>query len=148
VNNTKPIHILLADDDPDDRFFFKLSLEGLPFSSSLSTVSDGEQLMQHLDQNSSSLPDILFLDLNMPKKNGFEALTAIRRDATLKDLPVVIYSTHYDEQTADQLYRDGANFYIRKTDVSNLKMILHDFFSTYSSTSFSRPQKDDFVFSA
>jgi len=60
--------ILLADDDIDDCFFFEKALEELQLSTHLTIVHDGQQLMNYLSENSKNLPDVLFLDLNMPRK--------------------------------------------------------------------------------
>ena len=70
--NTKQMNILLADDDIDDRNFFKDALKALPLTTSLSTVNDGDELMNYLLANTEQLPHVLFLDINMPAKNGFE----------------------------------------------------------------------------
>ena len=67
--------ILLAEDDRDDCLFFKEALEELPVSATLTTVNDGVELMQLLSFPSGELPDILFLDLSMPRKTGFESQT-------------------------------------------------------------------------
>ena len=76
----KQLNILLADDDLDDCLFFKEALEGMPVNTHLTAVHDGEQLMQLLANEKIKLPDILFLDLNMPRKNGFECLTEIKQN--------------------------------------------------------------------
>ncbi len=72
------LNLLLADDDTDDCFFFKEALEELPVSAKFTFVNDGVQLMQLLIVNDTSLADALFLDLNMPRKNGFECLSEIK----------------------------------------------------------------------
>lgn len=118
------LQILLADDDEDDRFFFSLVLKGLPIENKLITVDDGEKLMSYLSGNSDNLPDVLFLDLNMPRKNGSECLTEIKNNDKLKDLPVIIYSTSLQENVADVLYNKGAHYYVRKTDIALLKKVL------------------------
>jgi CheY-like chemotaxis protein len=104
------------------------------------------QLLEHLNQNPDDLPDIIFLDLNMPRKNGFEALKELKLNTLFKTIPVAIYSTSYEETVAGLLYDKGANFYIRKTDVESLRSILQQFFSKYAMSSFARPQKDQFAF--
>jgi CheY-like chemotaxis protein len=68
------IEILLADDDMDDRFFFEKALSQMPLRAKLTTVSNGEQLMDYLKANSSHPPDVLFLDLNMPRKTDLNVL--------------------------------------------------------------------------
>ena len=127
MNKTTSINILLADDDKDDCLFFKEAIEELPFATSLAIVHDGDQLMQHLENVSAHLPHLLFLDLNMPRKNGFECLEEIKKHAILKDLPVIIYSTSCDIVKINQLYNTGANHYICKpTDFEELKKAVHD----------------------
>jgi len=128
----KHFNILLAEDDADDCFFFDKALKELPVSSNLTTVRDGDQLMKHLYQNSEHLPDILFLDLNMPRKNGFECLCDIKGNETLKNLCVVMFSTSfpysrkYEEDMINSLLNIGANHYIRKPhDFSQLKQVIH-----------------------
>ena len=73
-----PLNILLAEDDTDDRFFFDKVLQGIPIDTRLTTVNNGEQLMKYLLENQDQLPDVLFLDINMPRKNGFECVSEIR----------------------------------------------------------------------
>ena len=82
------LHVLLADDDIDDCIFFKEALAELLLSTQLTAVHDGEQLMQHLTDETCELPDVVFLDINMPRKNGFECLAEIKLSGKLKLLPV------------------------------------------------------------
>ena len=126
-----PLNILLADDDIDDRSFFEKALKEVPLSHNLTTVNDGEQLMKYLNDNSEQLPNILFLDLNMPRKNGFECLVEIRENEKLKDLSVVIFSTSYPQDKSyelgmiSNLFQLGARVYIRKpTDFNQLKQLI------------------------
>ena len=69
-----PFHILLADDDLDDRFLFEDALNKLSLPTRLTTIDDGERLINYLYKNTHQLPDVLFLDLNMPRKNGSECV--------------------------------------------------------------------------
>ena len=112
--NVKQFSILLADDDKDDRFFFSMALEALTEPIQLEIVMDGEKLMAYLDENSHQLPDVLFLDLNMPRKNGFECLSEIKGNNSLKQLPVIIFSTSYEQEVVNLLYNNGAHYFIRK----------------------------------
>ncbi|MEW6469128.1 MAG: response regulator [Bacteroidota bacterium] len=143
----KPLSILLADDDPDDRFFFDKALKTLPIATRFSTVENGEELMARLRSADTVLPDILFLDLNMPRKNGSECLSEIHSDETLRRLPVVIYSTSLHEDIADQLYDKGAYFYIRKTDLAELKKILLHVLTLLVQNKFTRPPRSKFIMS-
>ena len=127
MKKTTFINILLADDDKDDCLFFKEAIEELPFATSLAIVHDGDQLMEHLENVSAQLPHVLFLDLNMPRKNGFECLEEIKKHAILKHLPIIVYSTSYDIEKINQLYKTGANHYICKpTDFEELKKVVYD----------------------
>lgn len=84
--------LLVADDDMDDCFLFEDAIKQLPVSTRLSFVHDGNQLMQHL-YTFEPLPDIIFLDLNMPRKNGFTSLQEIKSNEKIGHLPVVVFST-------------------------------------------------------
>jgi CheY-like chemotaxis protein len=140
-----PINILLADDDIDDRYFFNKVLQSLPIQTKLETVENGENLMIYLAENSENLPDILFLDLNMPRKNGMECLSEIKKDEKLKNLPVIIYSTHQHERNSDKLYEKGAHYYVRKTDMIELAKALQYILNLMVENKFARPGKDKFV---
>lgn len=124
--NLKPLKVLLADDDTDDCIFFKKALEELSVSTELITVHDGEQLMDYLSKNSEHLPHVLFLDINMPRKNGLECLSEIKQNNKLKDLPVVMFSTSNSWETINGLFKSGAHVYIHKpSDFSQLKQVIH-----------------------
>lgn len=119
------INLLLADDDIDDRMFFKDALAELPILTNLQTVSDGVELM-HFLTTKEPLPDLLFLDLNMPRKAGLECLSEIKHNEKLKPLHVIVYSTSLDYQVANLLFEKGAFHYIRKpADFENLKDVIH-----------------------
>ncbi|OIN57404.1 response regulator [Arsenicibacter rosenii] len=118
--------ILLADDDDDDCLFFREALNELPLSTTLIMVHDGEQLMLLLMKNRDHLPHVLFLDLNMPRKSGHECLCEIKKDENLKHLPVVILSTAFEQDMADLLYQNGAQYCARKpANFSQLKQVIH-----------------------
>lgn len=123
--NKKSITLLLADDDEDDCFFFKEAVEGLPLTSTLTVVHDGEQLMELLHNEALNLPYILFLDLNMPRKGGHECLMEIRLSTKLRQLPVIILSTFISPETEEKLYKSGATHCIVKpTNIAQLKDVI------------------------
>ncbi len=138
------VKILLADDDKDDRFLFDLALQELFSETRLKTVPDGEQLMQYLSENVENPPDILFLDLNMPRKNGSECLAEIKKDEKLKKIPVIIYSTSLRDTIADVLYQTGAHYYLQKCDYSELKTSLQKVFSLLENNP-NQPSRDNFL---
>jgi CheY-like chemotaxis protein len=119
------MNILLADDDADDCLFFKEALRGSTLTSHLTTVPDGEHLMHLLKNETQTLPDVLFLDLNMPRKNGFECLSEIKSTSRLKLLPVIVFSTSFEKEVVNQLFQNGAQYFIRKpSEFSQFKRII------------------------
>jgi CheY-like chemotaxis protein len=119
------LHILLADDDEDDRLFFKQAIEVAKIKTIVTTVNNGEALMNHLYDPETVLPHLLFLDLNMPLKSGIECLKEIRKNNKFNDLLIAIYSTSSANQDVEQTFINGANVYIKKPDDFNaLKKIL------------------------
>ena len=121
------IKVLLADDDEDDRLFFKEAFNEIKIKTKVVTVNDGEELMDRLIRNGHELPNILFLDLNMPRKNGIECLLEIKRTDSLKDIPIAIYSTSASEEDIEETFVKGANVYIKKpNDFGTLKKILEE----------------------
>ena len=140
------MNILLADDDADDRLFFKEALAGFPLSTNLTTVTDGEQLMQLLINETYDLPDILFLDLNMPRKNGFECLSEIKLNSKLSKLSVVVLSTSFVQEVVNQLYQNEAKYFIRKpSEFSQFKKIIQQTLALILQGDNSQPAKENFV---
>lgn len=112
--NIKELTILLADDDTDDCRFFEDAVTVFIPPGNFTAVHDGEQLMQRLTDEAYKQPDVLFLDLNMPRKNGLECLTEIKQHTKLKTLPVVIFTTSAVDESTGILFSTGADVYIRK----------------------------------
>jgi CheY-like chemotaxis protein len=141
-------HILLADDDQDDNILFQDILDELPLPTHLTTVFNGEQLMQLLNETKEQLPDVLFLDLNMPRKNGFDCLLEIKRSEKLKLLSVIIFSTSYDPEIVNLLYKNGAQYYIRKPNsYAKLKNDIHHALILTAQTNIEYPRQETFVLS-
>ena len=125
--NTDFINICLADDDEDDRLFFTDAFDALKINTKVSTFNDGVELMDYLNHEDSVLPNVLFLDLNMPKKNGIECLLEIKKNEKLNDIAIAIYSTSSSEEHIEETFINGANIYIKKpSDFDNLKKILSE----------------------
>lgn len=140
------LHLLLADDDRDDCLFFEEALNDLPVDVSLTTVNDGVSLMDLLSISNSQLPDILFLDLNMPRKSGLDCLLEIRAIKSLRGLKIVIFTTSFDIQTVNLLYNEGADYFIRKPgDFSALKKVILRAISLTTTDSLAQPARDKFV---
>lgn len=136
---------MLADDDSDDRFFFNEAIKSAKIPAVLNTVDNGEKLIQYLKTNSNTLPDVLFLDLNMPRKNGAECLIEIKDDNKLKDLPVIIYSTSLHQEIADVLYNNGAHYYIKKGNSNEMQSSLNYILTLINGENTSRPTREQFI---
>lgn len=137
--------ILLADDDTDDCMIFQEALSEVNIESELTITKDGQQLMETLDRTVPPPPDVIFLDLNMPRKNGMECLSEIRSTDKLKDIPVVIFSTSRNNHTVNQMYELGANYYICKpSDFSKLKNVLQTVLSFTHQSLTNQPGREQF----
>ena len=142
----EPLRLLLADDDKDDCFLFEDALKEIPIPTHLVTVADGEKLMELLrEMNGSALPDILFLDLNMPRKDGIQCMAEIKQHKALKDLPVVIFSTSLREDSVDILYKNGAYYYMRKPGTfTSFKKLIYRVLSV-TMEDHCQPSREEFV---
>lgn len=117
----QPITILMADDDPDDRLMTQEAFAECRLSNPLRFVEDGEALLDYLhrrgkyaDDRAYPMPGLVLLDLNMPRKDGREALREIKADPRLRGIPVVILTTSKAEEDVLRSYRDGVNSFITK----------------------------------
>jgi CheY-like chemotaxis protein len=113
--STKPNKsIFLADDDEDDCMLFGDALREVSTTTELLTANDGVELINLMETTVPPPPDVIFLDLNMPRKNGFECLEQIRKTKAWENIPVVIFSTSSQEEMVRKVHEKGANFFIRK----------------------------------
>lgn len=134
------------DDDPDEHLLFEDALKELHDAPRLSYARDGRQLMEFLRNDQAELPAIIFLDLNMPRMNGFECLQEIRKTERLKPIPVVIFSTTSQTQAIDMVYEQGANYYIRKPNTfAMLKEVIERMLEIDWANHRDQPPKENFV---
>lgn len=118
---SKPVILLMADDDADDCLLTKEALAESRVINKLYIVSDGEQLLDYLFHRNAyadtarwQRPDLILLDLNMPRKDGREALREIKADSTLRRIPVVVLTTSKAEEDILRTYDLGASAFITK----------------------------------
>ncbi|MDH5237238.1 MAG: response regulator [Acidimicrobiia bacterium] len=120
MHSARPITIVLADDDPDDRFMAQEALEASLLTNELVMLEDGEQLMDYLLGHNDYAdagpgePGLILLDLNMPRKDGREALEEIKTDPRLRRIPVVVLTTSKAEEDILRTYDLGVNSFITK----------------------------------
>ena len=140
--------ILLADDDADDCMFFENALEELGIPAKIVIVHDGESAMDWL-MNTAVLPDLIFLDINMPCKNGAECLEEIKEIERLKNIPIVIISTSLENDIIVSLHKNGALFYIRKPSLfAHLKILLSHVIKLVEVGNCPQPNIENFVLRA
>jgi len=142
-------NIFLADDDEDDRLFFEEALKEVCNDAILTVAENGDELMEILYRPPVPMPDVIFLDLNMPKKNGFECLAEIKNNRNLKNLPIIIFTTSLQEESVRKVYSQGANYYVRKpTDYKQLKLIVKKLLAIDWLKEALQPEKERFIFTA
>ena len=101
------LSLILADDDLDDCFLFREALSELPVKTTLTVVNDGDALLNSLALSAAEPPNLIFLDLNMPRKDGMECLREIKGTEILQKIPVVIFSTFINEGLTKSLIEMG-----------------------------------------
>lgn len=144
IVSTKNLHILLTDDDPDESILFRDALEKINISYQFSYAKDGAMLLSMLE-SSAVVPDIIFLDLNMPGKSGIDCLNEMRKNAKYDAIPIIIYSTSSHPKDVDECYNGKANMYaVKCSSFSSLVSMLTTIFH-FSSDSLLRPVKEKFM---
>lgn len=119
---TQPINILLVDDDEDDCMLFKEALEEMNTHTNLEVLRNGEQLINYLKYQSTTYPDLLFLDLYMTHITGIDCLTEIKRLSHLQDIKIIIFSASEAPIDIENTFLKGAHLYMKKPhDFNDLK---------------------------
>ena len=118
MKESKKKFILMADDDEDDRSFFAEAMKESGYEHELRFAFDGNDLLEQLNQLKSvefiKLPDLIFLDLNMPVRDGRETLKILKKDPHFALIPVFIYTTSNSDFDVNLCYKNGANLFITK----------------------------------
>lgn len=132
--NLTSTKIIVADDDMDDRALIKKVFEQLGFGECIEFAVDGEELMKNLNEK-KKIPSLIFLDLNMPKKDGRQALEEIKGSEELKKIPVIIFTTSKSNADIEKTYEIGANCFITKPPtfaelVKTIKSVTEFWFNT------------------
>ena len=141
------VMIFMADDDEDDCLLFVDVLQEASFKSNLKCFSNGSQLIDHMKNinNEANFPHLLFLDLNMPIKNGLDSLAEIRAYAAFSNIPIIVYSTSAQREAVETAFENGANLFVKKPDsFGKLKILLEKIMERYITSKLLKPDKSDF----
>jgi len=137
------LNVLLVDDDSEESYLFNEALEHAHLNIRLSRANDGNDLISYLFREAP--PDLVFMDINMPYKDGLEALTEIRSNSKFKNLPLIIYSTSKNERSINACYEKGADLFIVKPDdFDELMQVVKKVF-TYDWKNYKKPSRENFV---
>lgn len=118
-------NIYLADDDDDDRMMFVDALHEVDSSVVLTQAEDGQQLLEILSDDPDPLPEVIILDINMPKVDGLECLEQIKQNTNFKKLPIVMLSTSGDSETIEKALELGATAYaVKPSSFDGLKTLI------------------------
>ena len=126
------VEILLVEDNEDDAIIIQEVFADMSLTTLINVVRDGEETLAYLQRQGKykvvRMPDIVLLDINMPKKNGFEVLEAIKKDPRLQSLPVIMLTTSHREEDIVRSYAKGACSYIHKlVDLDQFKHCIKQF---------------------
>ncbi|MBK9731779.1 MAG: response regulator [Chitinophagaceae bacterium] len=141
-----PLHIFLADDDEDDRVLFKEAIESIHPNFQLTTFMSGQDLINFLSHFENPPPDLIFLDINMPCKNGKVCLKEIRSIHKFEQVPIIMFTTSSNEKDIQETFSYGANKYVLKSDFfEDEKAIFKELFAQYEKGSLIHPTREKFL---
>jgi CheY-like chemotaxis protein len=122
---SRPFHIVLADDDNDDQFIIKEAIrEYNVYQIEVTSVTNGEELLSYLS-SSTLTPDLILLDINMPKVDGLQALEQVKANGKTKNIPVYMISTMHTPQRYDASMKLGArNYYTKPNKMDGYKQVI------------------------
>jgi len=134
------VEILLVEDNEDDIVIIQEVFADMKLATIVNTVRDGEEALTYLWRKGkykvARMPDLVLLDINMPKKNGFEVLEQMKKDPRLQSLPVIMLTTSHREEDVVRAYEKGACSYIHKlVDLGQFKQLIKQFEHYWTSVS-------------
>lgn len=140
LNEKEPVKIILAEDDAEDQELFIDALDAAHVSSEVTTVENGQELLDNLRDESEPNPDIIFIDVNMPVKGGKQALEEIKSDKGLRDIPAVMLSTWSHPADIEDSFEKGADLYVQKPNsFAGFVMLLKKVFFLHWAKALLRP---------
>jgi CheY-like chemotaxis protein len=147
-NEKEPVKILLAEDDTEDQELFLDALQEAQISSEVTAVENGQELLDTLRDESQGDPDIIFIDVNMPVKDGKKALEEIKKDDELRDIPAVMLSTWDHPSDIEDAFGKGADLYVQKpSSFAGFVLVLKKVFLLHWAKALLRPVRKLFFVS-
>ncbi len=147
-NEKEPVKILLAEDDTEDQELFLDALQEAQISSEVTAVENGQELLDTLRDESQGDPDIIFIDVNMPVKDGKQALEEIKKDDELRDIPAVMLSTWDHPSDIEDAFGKGADLYVQKpSSFAGFVLVLKKVFLLHWAKALLRPVRKLFFVS-
>ena len=148
VEKPDPVKVTLADDDREDQQLFQEALDKTGTNAQLTVVNNGQELVNSLKDHEQEKPDIIFLDINMPLKDGKQALKEIKKDEELKEIPTVVLSTSGSATDVKETFESGASAYVKKpSSFGSLILILKKVFFFHWAGKLLKPIWDRFFIS-
>jgi DNA-binding response OmpR family regulator len=140
------LNVSLGDDDEDDRQFFREAIEDICIDTKLSLFEDGDKLMDYLNHPKTILPDVIFLDFNMPVKNGMQCLREIRSSTIMDNVFIAIFSTSCSEKDIEDTFINGSNIYLNKPNsFGRLRESIEKVLNIGSQYNISHPNRDNYL---
>lgn len=137
------MHILMAYDEKDDFYIFRQAVQKASEPLKISYAANWLELLRSMIR---TLPDILFIDLNMPVKNGIECLQLLREDRKYDPIPIIIYSTSVSTDDIDKAYKNGANhFIVKPSTIEDIADMIKKICSMGKNALQSIPPREEFV---
>ncbi|MCG6552763.1 MAG: response regulator [Candidatus Magnetominusculus sp. LBB02] len=139
----EPFQIIHADDDEDDNILIADAFKETGLNATITWIEDGEKLLEHLSKKGH--PDLILLDLNMPKKDGIEALREIKSDAAMRPIPIIAMTTSASKDDIAECYNLGVNSYVKKPESYDRLIEIAHVISKYWFNAVSLPEKPDIL---
>jgi len=141
----KPYRILLCDDDPDEALFLGTAFRGAGFQVDLEWFNRCSTLLDHLPGR-PEMPDLIFIDLNMPGENGLECLSRVKHFPAYKNVPVIMYTTSTLSKDVTEAFKNGASLYLPKTSSEEELIEMVRYVITMDRVRLECPDKEEFCY--
>ncbi|MBF0319369.1 MAG: response regulator [Nitrospirae bacterium] len=137
--SVEPFHILHADDDEDDNILISDAFKETGLSANITWIKDGEKLLEYLSERNH--PDLILLDLNMPRKDGLEALHEIKSNPAMRPIPIIAMTTSSSKEDIQKCYTLGVNSYVKKPESFDRLLEIVNIISKYWFNTVELPEK-------